>query len=138
MAAIYMWFEQNVQIFTTTPYPIEVIDKVTLVCDIAPSSMSPLNSDDLDISANVIGVVVNTIKIFGPTPEDALDLSANVQSVVVNTIKIFGPTPEDAIDISSNVVSVVLAIRKVVVDTPDEKLQLTCNFHPSGSNMTAV
>lgn len=136
MAAIYMWMQRDLQVFTTTLYPLEVIDAVQFQFDISSASMSPIPQDSLTLSANLIAVTLNQILLsYGPG-QDELDISANLIGVILNQILLsYGPG-EDELDISADLIEVELLQILVTADTPDEKLQLAFDINATGWLLT--
>jgi len=138
MAAIYQWFQRDVQVLTTTLYPLEVIDAIQLNFNIVSGSLQPVPQDSLYMSANVTAIVLNQILLSYGTPEDSLDISANVTYVHLNQILLSYGTPEDELDIAGDLIEVLLISLLVTVDTPDEKLQLDFDINSTGWFMTAA
>jgi len=136
MAAIYMWFQRDIQLLTTTLYPLEVVDEVQLEFNISSAAMTPINQEELDISANLIAVTMNQILLSYGTPQDELDISANLMAVNLYQILLsYGPG-EDELDIAGDVIEVELLDILVRTDTPDEKLQLDFDINSTGWSMT--
>jgi hypothetical protein len=138
MAAIYMWFESELQVFTTTLYPVEVADSMQLSADISAGSLTPVPYESLDLSGDIASAAMPVILIsYGPDNESH-DISGDLTSVTLYPILItYGPDNEDH-DNSGDLVSVTKPLKLVTVDTPDEKLQLTVDVYPSACSMTVV
>lgn len=138
MAAIYQWFQRDVQVLTTTLYPLEVVDAVQFSFNLVSGSLQPVPQDSIYVSGNVIAASLNQILLSYGTPEDNLDISANVIYAHLNQILLSYGTPEDELDVSWALIEVLLISLLVTVDTPDEKLQLDFDVNTSGWFMTPV
>lgn len=136
MAAIYMWFENDLVVLTTTLYPVEVTDYLQLTVDIADGRMDVVPQDEGDFSGALESVLLKQIlNSYGPD-QDSADFSGGLGTVVLQQIlNSYGPDQDEA-DFSGGLVSVVLDLKLVIGDTPDEKLQLDCDIYPPGCSMT--
>lgn len=138
MAAIYMWFEKDVQIWTTTLYPIELDDNLQLGVTIGECSMTPPPSDEVDTTWSVLDITVDTILLTAPPVDDDVDVAWEIQAVEVKTILLAAPPIDDDVDVSWVLQDIELINKLVTVDTPDEELKLGISIDPSGCSMTAV
>ena len=138
MAAIYMWFQRDVQVLTTTLYPLEVVDAVQFSFDIEDASMSLIPQDELGYSADLLGVTLTEILLtYGPL-QDQVYYGADLLAVSLNTILLTHGPVNDELFISSDLLDVNLISLLVTVDTPDEKLQLDFDINATGWHMTPV
>jgi hypothetical protein len=141
MAAIYMWFVNGVQyeVLTTTPYPIEVIEKLQFAFNIHNDcSMSPLPGEAIDFSYSLTGGSLNTILLTAGPYYEAIDFSYSLTGGLLNTILLTAGPYYEAIDFSYELLGGSLISLLVTVDTPDEKLQLVLDVVPSGCSMTHI
>lgn len=138
MAAIYMWFEEEVQVFTTTLYPVEVIDSLQLSADLYGGSLSLIPAEAHQNSGNLVSMSLPIILISTNGPDEQHQNSGDLVSVTLPIILLSTDGPDEAHDNSGDLVSVSMPLKLVIVDTPDEKLQFTCDINPSSCSMTPV
>jgi len=138
MAAIYMWFNFEEMVLTTTPYPIEVIDSMQLAVNINAAEMGPINSDSHQNSSTVVAITNPLIYISSPLMSEAHKNNSALVGITNPLILITATAPTEAHKNSSDVVSISNPDKLVIVDTPDEKLQLNCDINPSNCSMTHI
>ena len=138
MAAIYMWFEHELQIWTTTLYPIEVNDSLQFACNLTYGEMRIVQVEEIDLSSDLLAITIEAILLdYGPD-DVPFDLSSDLLSITIEQI-LFTYGPDDvAFDQSSDLLSITIQDKLVIADTPDERLQLGCNVNPSGCSLTPV
>lgn len=138
MAAIYMWFDSEEMILTTTLYPVEVIDGMQLAADIYGGSLSQILAEDHQNSADILSLGTYVILITYGTPEEFHQNSSDILSLGTYVILITYGTPEEFHQNSCNILSLGIVDLLVIVDTPDEKLQIDCDVYPSACSMTPI
>jgi hypothetical protein len=138
MAAIYMWFDPEAQVWTTTLYPVEIIDSLGLSVSVTGGGMGVVEGDEYDTTGILQSFEREEIVIFGPVPDDEYDTSGQLLSFVVEELLIEGPEPADEYDTSGVLLSFEHENLLVTVDTPDEQLQLACDVNPVDCSMTPV
>lgn len=126
------------EIWTTTPYPIEVIEELQLDMDINFGSMVPIPSDEAEYDADITGAGLDVVLLtYGPDNDNA-EYDADIISAGLDVILLtYGPD-EDEADYDADIVDAGLDTYLVTVDTPDEKLQLDMDIVPGGCSMDAV
>lgn len=140
MAAIYQWFDGliEVQIWTTTPYPIEVIEGIEIACDLAECYLTPISGEAADFNGTFLSGSLTQILIsYGPNDE-AADLNGTFLSGSLYQVLIsYGPNDEAA-DFSGTFLSGVLDEKLVTAYAPDEGIEVACDLIPGSCSMTPV
>jgi hypothetical protein len=138
MAAIYQWFIQDLEVLTTTLYPVEVIDAVQISADIVTGRMQPILQDSADSTGDFLGANIETLLINFDGGDDAADTTGDFLSANIEVLLINFDGGDDAADTTGDFLSANIASKLVTVDTPDEKLQLDCDVNPSGCSLDSV
>lgn len=138
MAAIYMWFDNEQMVLTTTLYPVEVIDYLRLSADISGGDMRNITEESHFNSIDMLGITKPQILIaYGPNEEDYFN-SMDLIGITRPQILIdYGPNEEDYFN-SADVLGITLLDLLVTADTPDEMLRLGADVNPSACSMTDV
>lgn len=138
MAAIYMWFDNEQMVLTTTLYPVEVQDFVRVSADISLGYMTLVPSEYHQHSGDVTGISMPVLLISGTAPDEYHQHSGDVTSIQLPTILISGTAPDEYHQHSGDVTSIELVLKLVIADTPDEEVRVFCDVYPSSCSMTAV
>jgi len=140
MAAIYQWFDGviEVQIWTTTPYPIEVIEGIEITCDLVSGYLTPIPGDLIDLGGTFLGgAIVQILLSYGPD-DDSIDLGGTfLGGSIVQILLSYGPD-DDLIDIAGTFLGGVLEEKLVTALAPDEGIEVTCDLIPGSCSMTPV
>jgi hypothetical protein len=130
----FVYFQYGVPVpqeftyYTTTPYPIEVIEEMQFGIDVSGGSLSLVPEDDAETAI---------LLDYGPD-EDDVDYGHTLTSIVLTEILLdYGPDEDDA-DYGHTLTSVTLTNKLVEADTPDEELDLGCDIKPSACSMTHI
>lgn len=139
MAAIYQWFVQNVQVLTTTLYPIEVLDAIQMSCQLGPGpALRSVPTDDFDTSTSFISMgIKQLLKTTGPYDNEYDSTTSFVSMEIRQLLKITGPY-DDIYDSITTMVSVSLSEVLVTIDTPDEALEFAFELETINCSMTPV
>ena len=136
MAAIYMWFEDEEVIVTTTPYPIEIVEGMHLGYSLLDIRMDPVPEDAyiMDVTARDGSVV--DILLIAPVEDDAYIMDVTALDGTVADILIIAPVEDDAYIM--DVTALDGTIRDAIVDSwmPDEGIHFGCTL--LDISMTAV
>lgn len=138
MAAIYMWFDNEEMVLTTTLYPVEVEDNLQLNVSLSSGSLEPIPLDEVDVSYSIGSISVDEILLTAPPVDDDADVSYALSGIEVKTVLLSASPVDDDADASYNIVNVEVLSKLVIADTPDEELQLACSIDPTGCSMTPV
>jgi len=131
MAAIYQWFK-NFIIYTTTLYPVEVVDEMQLDAVIdGDALMRALPEDDTQISA-IIAIDGSYTQLrwfhtYGPEEDDTQVSAIIVIDGTYTQLRWFhayGPEEDDTQISAIIVINGTYESGRVWGDTPDEELQL--------------
>jgi hypothetical protein len=137
MAAIYMWFSpEDLEILTTTLYPIEVIDKIEFGVSLIGGSMTPVPLEAYEGYVLALGGDISTVKqSTGPHDEAYESFVAALGGSITNMLITDGPYDE-AYD--SYVLALDGLITEALVKTfmPDDGIRFGCSL--IGGSMTHV
>lgn len=126
MAAIYMWFQRDVQYYTTTLYPIETTDGIQFSISVDATTMGNIESDTYAFSYGFLGGSIDQILLSGPTPEDLYSFSYGFMDAYIDQILLFGPTSEDTYTFSYGFMDAVLEDKLITTYAPDQGITLAC------------
>jgi hypothetical protein len=146
MAAIYMWPLEFKLVLTTTPYPVDVTDRLVFGATLNTGFMSFLPTENVQGSADVVSGYYEQHRWFyedGPYLDD-VEASADVVSGYYEQHRWFyedGPYLDD-VQASADVVGIGWYSYLVQVKTgsdqkPYEELQLSCTINDTCS-MTGI
>jgi len=98
MAAIYMWVEYNLELLTTTLYPIELIDGVNMLPTLVGFGMRVIPEDTVNADFSLVSMSLRQLlKTYGPV-EDTINADFALASVTLRQLlKTYGPV-EDTIN----------------------------------------
>ena len=122
MAAIYQWFETDIQYLTTTLYPVEAIDGMSLSLEPIEGSMRLVPDEHLKMSASFIsGDLVQVYQVTGPYDEQ-LEMSATfISGDLVQVYLSTGPYDEQ-LEMSATFISGDLQRGLIYATMPDDGL----------------
>jgi hypothetical protein len=138
MAAIYQWFDFLEEEYTTTLYPVEVVELLEFTCELEGGGLYNIIEDEVDINGNLLSAELYQILISTTSPYDDADIDGDLLSADLYQILISTTSPYDNADINGDLLDCTLLDLLVIVDTPDESLQLDMELYPSGCSMTDV
>lgn len=129
MAAIYQWFTpEDLDILTTTLYPIVVFDKVQLGVSLIFGTMTSVPLETYSFGVTALGGNVTAILLSVPLYDEAYNfgvtaLSGNITKILLNV-----PLEDEAY--SFGVIALSGNIRGAIVPAlmPDEGMQLGCSL----------
>lgn len=128
MAAIYQWFIGHEIVLSTTPYPVDLNDSITLSATVSAGWMALVPSDRFETAQNVIAGTYNQERWYlsdGPY----VDYFETAQNIISGTYiqqrwyLTDGPYI-DYFETAQNVISATHIPKLVLADTPDETLQM--------------
>jgi hypothetical protein len=136
MAAIYMWFEDEEVIVTTTPYPIEIIEGMHMGAELLSIRMDPIPEDAYAITMLALSGDVKDILITAPIEDDAYQIDVTALTGDVKDILIIAPPEDDAYE--TDMLALTGEVRDAIVAAwmPDEGLHFGCTL--LSISMTAV
>jgi len=138
MAAIYMWFENEEMILTTTLYPVELIDSLSLSCRLTYGELKPIPVETYEMSGTLLSITLPQILFsYGPDDEQ-YQMSGTLLGITLPVILIIHPEDEEEYTMSGTLMSITLPLKLVTVYAPVEKLQLNCDINPAYCSMTGV
>jgi hypothetical protein len=136
MAAIYDWIEADLQVFTTTPYPLEYWGQTEFGFAVDGGSLAPIPVESYDSGLALLAFTLDDILIaYGPDnqPYDTgLGLIAFTKDQILIT---YGPDNQPY-DTGLDLVTFTLTLKLVIGDTPDQEQQMAFVTKPSSCSMT--
>lgn len=128
MAAIYMWFEDEEVIVTTTPYPIEIVEGINIGATMLSIRMDPIPVDAYQTTFLALSGEVKDVLLTAPIEDDAYLTTFTALSGDVKDILIIAPTEDDAY--STTFTALTGTVRDAIVETwmPDEGLHFGCTL----------
>lgn len=138
MAAIYMWFDDEQMVLTTTLYPIEAVDAQTMSADVSLGLLYNIDEDDIKNSGEFLGGLMPVILItYGPDEEDIKN-AGDLTSITMPVILIsYGPDEED-IKNAGDLMGISMPLKLVDVFAPDQMMRNVCDVNPSACSMTTI
>ena len=139
MAAIYQWFPTGQLMYlTTTPYPVDINDRMEFSVTLDIGGMYLIPNEGLDATMTFMSMDLQQIlKSTGPY-YDAFDASMTFMSMDLRQIlKSTGPY-YDAFDSTMTFLSMDLVAKLVTIDTPDEALSTTIELSTADCSMTPI
>ena len=138
MAAIYMWFETDVQIWTTTLYPIEAVEGIMFTADLSYGDMHSIDEDSFTFNYGFDDAFVTPILLDGPTPEDDYNWEYGFDDAFVDDILLAGPVPEDDYNFSYGFDDAFIEDLLITAYYPDQGIIMSIDLNSSGCSMTDV
>ena len=136
MAAIYQWFETNIQELTTTLYPIEVVEGMQFSVEMTEGSMRQASFDHMSVGHDAVsGTLVQVYQEDGPYDDHMMMDHDAVSGVLVQVYLSDGPY-DDHMSVSHDAVSGVLANGLIYALMPDEGMMFGLSL--TDASMTPV
>jgi hypothetical protein len=137
---VYMQWGQpaQLQILTTTPYPVVTREGLRLGGDLDSGAMRPIPQDAMDLGIVTGNGTLIQILIDGGTFDDAMDLGVvSGNGTLVQILLSIGPY-DDAMDLGVSAGNGNLVSKLVQGYHPDQGLRLGGNLDPGLCSMTPV
>ena len=138
MAAIYMWFDGEEQVWTTTLYPVEIIELLEMSASLTGGGMANIAESEYTLDGALLSFEQVEILIDTPIEEDAYTLDGALLSFTLEDLLIDVDGGADEYTLDGALLSFEFENLLVTVDTPDEMLQLACDLNSVDCSMTAV
>lgn len=140
MAAIYMWPVDEQILLTTTLYPVEAIEGMSLQATPTSSGMYAVLYDKAAATHDTIEGSYTQIRWFyndGPYLDYLESTHQTIEGTYVQIRWFYedGPYP-DQLSATHETVDATHGLKLVTADSPDEKVQLTCT--PNTSTMELI
>ena len=136
MAAIYSWFPEAQQLLTTTLYPIDTTETMSISISLTSGTMEPIAFEELEYSFDVVAGSYTQIRWFytdGPYT-DEVEYTFDVVAGSYTQIRWFHTDAyDDEIEYTFDVVAGEYNQVRVYADTPDEELQLSISIDADGT-----
>jgi hypothetical protein len=128
MAAIYQWFVEDLQILTTTLYPIEVFEKLQFGISLVSGNMTAVPLEDFIFDILPLGGNIESVLYTTPLHDEAfefdiLPISGTIQKILYQT-----PMHDEAFEF--DILAVQGNIREALVPAlmPDEGMRFGCSL----------
>ena len=138
MAAIYQWFVGDVQILTTTIYPIEAEESLQTSVSFDAGYAGPIQFEKMDYGMTLLSMDVFPILIELPEEEDKMDYGMTLLSMDVFEVLINIPAQEDKMDYGMTLLDMDVIPRLITIYSPDEELKSTIYLDSANCSMTPV
>ena len=109
---------------TTTLYPVEVVDAMTMRLEISDGYLLQVPEEALDYTVGMWDGALTQILLTAPTQDEAFDYQLNMDSGSLVQILLTAPTQDEALDYGVNMSDGELIFRLVNGYHPDEGLLL--------------
>jgi hypothetical protein len=140
MAAIYQWFEGivEVQIWTTTLYPLETADALKFDVDINVASLDAIESEYIELGMTLLSMDVVPTLISGSMDDDYLELGMTLISLDVELILITGSMDEDFLELGMTLVDMDVIPKLITIYSPDQGLIMDVDLDTANCSLDAV
>jgi hypothetical protein len=128
--------QNNLQILTTTPYPIIADDGVSFAVDLAEGSMSAVPEEFAAQEAVPLGGAMVQILTTYVGPTEEADMIAVPTGGVMNQILTTYTGPTESGDQISEPISGALVSKLVTVESPDQQVEFIVDLDTASCSMT--
>lgn len=132
MAAIYQWFVSYEQVFTTTLYPIEVVDSLEISAELTGGFVQDILQDHLDSVQDINDAEMTQILISESVADTMYSLQdifdAEMQTILLDT------SVDDSLDSIQSFSDAEMEAILIRALTPDDELQISCEL--TGGSLT--
>lgn len=136
MAAIYQWFIEDLQIFTTNLYPIEVFEKLQLGVSLQYGHMTEVPQEHWEMSISCLDGSIREALVTLPTYEEDWEMVISCLDGSIRIGLITLPTYEEDWDMTISCLDGIVVPSIVQALMPDEGLHFGCSL--VGGSMTHV
>jgi hypothetical protein len=136
MAAIYQWFVADVQVWTTTLYPVEAVEGLKFSIDVKGGLMWTPPEEDYAFSYGFDGAAHQQILLTGPIEEDDYGFACGFVSAGHTAILLVGPTEEDDYAFSYGFSDAEIINKLITTYMPEQGLIFTIDVDSANCSMT--
>jgi hypothetical protein len=136
MAAIYQWFIGEVQVWTTTLYPVEAVEGIKFSIDVKDGLMWTPPEESWEFSYGFEDAFHTPILLTGETPEEDWEFSYGFDGVSFQAILLVGETPEEDWEFSYGFEDAEIINKLITTYMPDQGIIFSIDVDSTNCSMT--
>ncbi len=133
-----MWYETDVQIWTTTLYPLEAVEGLAMSIDLKYGDMKSIDEDTFNFNYGFDDAFVTPILLTGPTPVDAYNFNYGFDDAFIDDILLAGPVPVDTYNFSYGFDDAFIQDLLITAYMPEQGIIMSIDLNAINCSMVDV
>jgi hypothetical protein len=138
MAAIYQWFDIYEEVYTTTLYPLELGEGLSVTIAFDEGFMRPITENAIEYSHQLLAGTLRVLLLTAPEQEDEIEYSHQLLAGTLRQLLLSAPEQVDEIEYSHQLLGGTLEVLLITAWMPPQGIYVTCDIDQAGCYLTSI